>query len=259
VPALIPICTLFGLLIGSFLNVVIARVPDGRSIVRPASACPRCAHELGWWENIPIVSWLLLRAKCHSCGLPISARYPLVEALSAVLFGLVAWRVGWHAVLPAVLFFTGASVALAFIDLDTRRLPNPIVFTTQAAVGVGLVAAALAEHRPGKLVGVAVGAAAASGFLFVLHVIKPAGMGFGDVKYAVAIGAVLGWWGIGTVVVGVMAGFFIGSVVGVAQATRAGKLRGATMPFGPALAMGAVVGILWGSRIVDWYSGLTGP
>lgn len=257
-PALIPICALFGLLIGSFLNVVIARVPDGRSIVRPGSACPRCAHELSWWENIPIASWLLLRAKCRSCHLPISARYPLVEALTGALFALVAWRVGWHPELGAVLFFTAASVALSFIDLDTRRLPNPIVFTTQGAVALGLIVAALAEGRPGKLVGVAVGAASASGFLFVLHVVKPNGMGFGDVKYAVAIGAVLGWWGIGAVTVGVLAGFFIGSIIGVAQAARAGKLRGATMPFGPSLAMGAMVGILWGTAIVDWYQGLLG-
>jgi leader peptidase (prepilin peptidase) / N-methyltransferase len=258
VPPAVPICALFGLLIGSFLNVVIARVPDGRSIVRPGSACPRCAHTLSWWENLPVLSWVLLRARCRSCRLPISARYPLVELLTAVLFGLVAWRVGARWALPAMLFFTAASVALAFIDLDTRRLPDPIVFTTQAAVAIGLVAAALADGTPRKLVGVALGAALASGFLFLLHVAKPGGMGFGDVKYAVAIGAVLGWTGLGNVVVGLMAGFLIGSVIGIAQAVRAGKLRGATMPFGPSLAAGALFALLWGRPLLDWYTGLSG-
>jgi leader peptidase (prepilin peptidase)/N-methyltransferase len=123
-------------------------------------------------------------------------------------------------------------------------------------VAVGLVAAALAEHRPGRLVGVAVGAAVASGLLFVLHVAKPAGMGFGDVKYAVAIGAVLGWWGIATVVIGLFAGFLVGSVIGLTQAVRAGKLRGATMPFGPSLAIGAVAALLWGQPIAHWYTHL---
>ena len=255
-PPLVPISALFGLLIGSFLNVVIARVPDGRSIVRPGSACPRCAHELSWWENLPVVSWAALRARCRACRLPISARYPLVELLTAVLFGLVAWRVGERWALPAMLFFTAASVALAFIDLDTRRLPNPIVFTTQGAVAAGLVGAALADGTPGKLVGVAVGAAAASGFLYLLHVAKPGGMGFGDVKYAVAMGAVLGWFGLGRVAVGLLAGFLAGSVVGVAQAVRAGRLRGATMPFGPALAAGAMFAIVWGQSVIDWYRGL---
>jgi len=251
----VPICALFGLLIGSFLNVVIARVPDGRSIVRPGSACPRCAHELGWWENIPVLSWLLLRARCRSCRLPISARYPLVELLTAVLFALVAWRMGARWALPAVLFFTAASVALSFIDLDTRRLPDPIVFTTLGAVAVGLTAAALADHTPRKLVAVAIGAALASGFLFVLHVAKPGGMGFGDVKYAVAIGAVLGWFGLWHVAVGLLAGFLIGSVIGLVQAAVTGRLRGATMPFGPSLAMGALFAVLWGQHVIDWYSG----
>ena len=251
----VPLCALLGLLIGSFLNVVIARVPDGRSIVRPASACPRCAHELSWWENIPVASWLVLRARCRSCRLPISARYPIVELLAAVLFGLVAWRVGARWVLPAVLFFTAASVALAFIDLDTRRLPNPIVFVTQAAVAVGLTLAAFADHTPGKLVRVAVGAAIASGFLFVLHVAKPGGMGFGDVKYAVAIGAILGWFGLWFVAVGLLAGFLIGSIVGLTQAAIARKLRGATMPFGPSLAAGAIFAVLWGQNVIDWYGG----
>ena len=248
-----PICALFGLLIGSFLNVVIARVPDGRSIVRPASACPRCAHQLSSWENVPVASWLLLRGRCRSCRLPISARYPLVEILTAVLFGLVAWRVGARWALPAVLFFTAASVALAFIDLATRRLPNPIVFVTQGAVAVGLTAAALADHTPRKLVAVAIGAAVASGFLFVLHVAKPGGMGYGDVKYAVAIGAVLGWFGLWHVAVGLLAAFLIGSVVGLAQAAASGKLRGATMPFGPSLAAGALAAVLWGHHVIDWY------
>ena len=253
----IVLCGLFGLLIGSFLNVIIARVPEGRSIVSPASACPRCGHELAAWENIPVVSWLVLRARCRSCQLPISAIYPAVEVLTAITFALVGWRVGWHAPLPAALWFASASIALSAIDLATRRLPNAIVFPTQEAV-VGLLAiGAIAIGEPRRLRDVLLGALLATGFLWVLQRIVPRGMGMGDVKYAVAIGGLLGWWGLGRVAFGIFSGFLIGSVLGLAQAAVTGKLRKATMPFGPALAAGAMLSLLAGGPILDWYRGLS--
>ena len=256
VASLVFVCSLFGLLVGSFLNVVIARVPDGRSVVHPPSACPRCAHQLSWYENVPVFSWLALRARCRSCHLPISPIYPTIELLTAVLFALIAWRVRFTAPLPAALWFVAASVALAAIDVSTRRLPNVIVFPTQEAVTGMLILGALARGEPRRILTVRAGAAAAAGFLWFLRRLVPKGMGMGDVKYAVAIGAMLGWYGLGRVALGVFVGFVIGSVVGVTQAAITGKLRRATIPFGPSLAAGAIVALLAGGPLIDWYRGL---
>ena len=246
---------LFGLLVGSFLNVVIARVPDGRSILRPPSACPRCGHELAPWENIPVVSWLLLRARCHGCGLPISARYPAIEVLDALLWAGLAVRVGWHPQLAAVLFLAAASVALMAIDIEHLRLPNPIVFTTQIAVAVLLVFAAVESHQLDRLATVAGGAALMSGVLLAIHVISPRGMGFGDVKYAVALGAVLGWYGMARVGLGLFLSFLAGAVVGTVVLIVRGRSK--PFPFGPSLAVGTFVAISWGQPIIDWYRGLS--
>jgi leader peptidase (prepilin peptidase)/N-methyltransferase len=253
----VALCALFGLLVGSFLNVVIARVPDGRSVVHPPSACPCCGHVLSAWENVPVLSWLVLRAKCRSCHLPISAIYPAVELLTAVVFALVGWRVGWHAPLPAALWFAAASIALSAIDLATRRLPNTIVFPTQEFVVGVLAIGAIVTGEPRRLRDVLLGAALASGFLWLLRRIVPRGMGMGDVKYAVAIGGLLGWYGLGRVALGIFAGFLLGSIVGVTQAAMTGKLRKATMPFGPALAAGEQRQQRAGGPILHWYRGLS--
>jgi leader peptidase (prepilin peptidase)/N-methyltransferase len=246
---------LFGLLVGSFLNVVIARVPEGRSIVSPPSACPRCGHTLAPWENIPLVSWVVLRAKCHGCGLPISARYPAVELLNALLWAGLAVRVGWHPQLGAVLFLASASVALAAIDIETLRLPNPIVFTTQAAVTVLLVAAAITSHHLDRLATVAGGAALMSGVLFAIHLVSPRGMGFGDVKYAVALGAVLGWYGMARVGLGLFLSFLVGALVGTIVLVVRGRSK--PFPFGPSLAAGTFLALAWGQPIIDWYRNLS--
>src|SRR5450830_2175470 len=135
-----------GLLIGSFLNVVVWRVPRGESIVTPPSACPRCGHPIRARDNVPVLSWLLLRGRCRDCGEPISRRYPLVEAATGAAFGLTAWHFGVSWALPAYLFLAGISVALALIDLDTKRLPNAIVLPSYP---VAILLLAFASWNPG--------------------------------------------------------------------------------------------------------------
>ena len=142
----VAVISLFGILIGSFLNVVIGRVPEGRSVVHPPSACPRCDYQIGPKDNIPILSWMLLRAKCRNCSLPISARYPLIEALTGALFGLTAWRLGWTPELPAVLLFVAGGIALSAIDIEHFRLPNTVVYPLLGLVGLSVLHA-LARNR----------------------------------------------------------------------------------------------------------------
>jgi leader peptidase (prepilin peptidase)/N-methyltransferase len=250
----VTVITLLGLLIGSFLNVVIARVPEGRSVVRPPSACPRCGTMLAWYDNVPLVSWLVLRGRCRTCQTPISARYPLIELLTALLFLLAALTVGLRAELPAVLLFVASGVALSAIDIEHLRLPTPIVYVTLALVTIALVVAALVTHRPSALVTVAAGAAAASAFLFAIAFASPRSMGMGDVRLAAVLGAVLGWYGMGRVALGILLGFLVGSVVGIALSIVRRRLRGVKMPFGPSLIVGTFIALAWGGHVVDWYT-----
>ena len=250
----VTIITLLGLLIGSFLNVVIARVPEGRSVVRPPSACPRCGTTIAWYDNVPLLSWVVLRGRCRTCSVPIPVRYPLVEALTAVLFLVATLAVGLHAQLPAVLAFVAAGVALSFIDVEHMRLPTPIVYTALVLVTVALIVAALVTKRPSALVTVGGGAAAAAAFLFAIAFLSPKAMGMGDVRLAAVLGALLGWYGMGRVALGIMLGFVVGSVVGIALSIVRRRLRGVKMPFGPSLIVGTFIAVAWGGPIVDWYT-----
>jgi leader peptidase (prepilin peptidase)/N-methyltransferase len=246
------VATVMGLLIGSFLNVVIGRVPNGESIVQPPSHCPKCGTTLRAYDNIPVLSWIVLGRKCRTCRAPISAQYPLVEAGTAVLFALVAWRVGAHADLPALLIAAAAFVSLSVIDLQTKRLPDLVVFPSLAMTAVGLVAAAIIDDRFGDLGRAGIGAAIGFGALFVIHVAKPNGMGFGDVKLAALCGLVLGWFGLADLAVGLYAGFVLGAAVGVALMVVGRVRRGVTIPFGPFLAAGTMLTILALGSWADW-------
>ena len=245
-----------GLLIGSFLNVVVWRVPRGTSIVSPPSACPRCGHAIRARDNVPLLSWLLLRGRCRDCGEPISLRYPLVEASTGVLFGLTAWHFGLGWALPAYLYLAATSVALALIDIDTKRLPNAIVLPSYP---VATALLALASWNPGgasdwpALGRALIGGAALYAVYFVLMFIYPAGMGFGDVKLAGVVGLFLGWVGWGALVAGWFAAFLLGGVFSIAllAARRANRKTG--IPFGPWLLLGAAVGIVSGQQIWHWY------
>ncbi|MDQ1425477.1 MAG: leader peptidase (prepilin peptidase) / N-methyltransferase [Acidimicrobiaceae bacterium] len=251
-------CGVLGILIGSFLNVLIHRVPIGESIVSPPSACPNCHTPISPRDNIPIVSWLVLRGRCRHCHTRISARYPFVEALTGALFAVVGARFGFHIIVPAVLVFTAASIALAAIDLEHRRLPDRIVFPTLIMEGALLVLAGLIDHRPRSIAMAAVGAVIAGGFLFVVWFAVPKALGFGDVKYGLVFGALLGWFGLGHVVIGLFLGYLCGSVIGIGMMIVKRKARGLIMPFGPSLALGAWIAALWGTEILDWYRNLLG-
>ncbi|HET7736641.1 MAG TPA: prepilin peptidase [Nocardioidaceae bacterium] len=244
----------FGLLIGSFLNVVIWRVPRGESVIRPPSHCPSCGREVRPRDNIPVLSWLLLRGRCRDCGEGISRRYPLVEVATGVVFVTLALRLGWdNAALPAFLYLGGVSVALWMIDLDVKRLPNVIVLPSYVVAGVLLAAAALGTGDWDRLLRAVIAAAALYGFYFVLAFLYPAGMGFGDVKLAGVLGLYLGWLGWGELIAGGFLAFLFGGVVGIAlmAVRRAG--RKSQIPFGPFMLAGALVAILWGGALTDLY------
>lgn len=247
-------CALLGLLIGSFLNVVIWRVPRGESVVSPPSACPECGHPIRAQDNIPLISWLILRGKCRDCGHPISPRYPLVELGTAITFAVLACRFGPTWELPAYLYFGAIAVALTVIDLDVHRLPNVIVLPSYAVAGLLFLLPAILNPDWDAYMQAWLGAAALFAFYFVLALIYPAGMGFGDVKLAGVLGLYLGWLGWGSLLIGGFLGFVLGGFVGGAlMMARKAKMKTA-IPFGPFMFAGAMIGILWGQELADLYS-----
>ena len=256
-----------GLLIGSFLNVVVYRVPAGMSISSPPSACPGCHAPIKAYDNVPVLSWLALRGRCRSCRTAISARYPVVELATGGFFALVAAVVWpWTAVpteaaplvaalleLIAFLWLAGASVALAIIDVEHHRLPDAIVLPSYA-VGLVLLGAssALSGEWDALLRGV-VGMAALFVFYLALALVKPGAMGLGDVKLAGVLGLWLGWLGWGELVVGAFAAFLLGGLFSVVLlATRRAQRTGG-IPFGPWMLAGAWVGVLVGGIVAASY------
>jgi leader peptidase (prepilin peptidase)/N-methyltransferase len=242
-----------GLVIGSFLNVVIWRVPRGESVVSPPSHCPACGHEVRPRDNIPVLSWLLLRGRCRDCETHISARYPLVEAGTAVVFGVLTLAIGLEPELPAFLYLGAIGVALAMIDIDVKRLPNAIVLPSYLVAAVLLTVAAAVDGRWDDLLRAGLGMVALYAFYFLLALVYPAGMGFGDVKLAGVLGLYLGWLGWAEVITGGFLGFLFGGVVGggLVLVRRAG--RKSMLPFGPFMLAGALVAILWGGALADLY------
>jgi leader peptidase (prepilin peptidase)/N-methyltransferase len=268
---------LFGLLIGSFLNVVIWRLPRGESLAHPASHCPKCDAPLRWYDNIPLLSWVVLRGKCRSCAEQISIRYPAVELATGIFFaGVTFWAIstsptgwldhgapwtGWLSVflaLFAFLYFAAVSVALALIDLDTQKLPNAIVLPTYVVAGALLGISALIVGDLQALLGAVVGMVGLYTAYLILALVYPGGMGFGDVKLAGVIGLYVGWLGWGELAVGAFAAFVFGGIFAVALmlAGRAGKKT--AIPFGPWMLVGCWVGIFIGGDIFAWYLGLFG-
>lgn len=247
----------FGLLVGSFLNVVVHRVPRDQSIVRPRSHCPGCEAEITPRDNIPVVSWLLLRGRCRHCGQPISIRYPVIEIATAALFGVMALRFGWSWALPPFLAFAAVLIAVTAIDLELHRIPTPIVWTG-FVVGVVLLIVATVTAEPRQWWPLArglIGAAACGAAFFLVVLAIPRGMGMGDVRLVTLEGLFLGWLGPALPLVGVFFGFLIGSVVGVGLMVARKAGRKTRIAFGPFLAAGAMVAVLWGQRLVDLYRG----
>ncbi len=254
-PLLIVGCLVLGLVIGSFLNVVIWRVPRGESIVHPPSACPNCRTPIRGYDNIPVLSWLILRGRCRDCGAAISVRYPLVEAGTGVLFAVLAWRFGLSWDLPAFLYFAAVAVALALIDIDVKRLPNVITLPSYAVAGLLLLVPAAVGGRWGDYLTAWLGALALFAFYFLVAFVYPAGMGFGDVKLAGLIGLYLGWLGWGSLLVGAFLGFLLGALFGVALLLLGRGGRKTRIPFGPYMLAGAFLAVIWGQNLADAYVG----
>ena len=272
-------CALMGVagaMIGSFLNVVIHRLPREQSIVFPNSTCPRCHAAIKPYDNIPILSFLILRGQCRSCGARISRRYPAVEALTALLFAVVTWHDGVSFALPFDLAFTASIVALLFIDAEHMILPNAItypgiLFALITRVVVPYIAGpSHFDDLPGlitnfppaypvwlvSLIGAAIGALAGGGSLWLMGFLweKLRGveaMGFGDVKMMFMVGAFLGWR---LTILTILIGAFSGSLAGIAVMLKRGRNLQMMLPFGIFLGIGSIVSLLLGSRIIEWYA-----
>ncbi len=262
---------LFGLLFGSLANVIIWRVPRHESIVTPGSHCPACGTQIRWYDNIPILSWVVLRARCRECGAPISARYPVVEALSGALWLAAAmkWGMSFQTALGITLFYL--LLVLTYIDIDHLRLPNSIVVVL-AGVGVlgvaisqvsgaaglplflggGILATPIGSAAVGFLIGAGISIAMAGGYALVR---KSAGLGMGDIKLL----AVLGIWFGPYVLMVLVIGSILGAVIGLAAAGRRGPSEGPVrVPFGPFLAIAALMVSIWGAQLWTWYAGIAG-
>ena len=271
-PVALVFVTALGAMIGSFLNVVIHRLPREESVVFPSSRCPSCGASIRPYDNVPVLSWLVLRGRCRSCKAGINARYPAVEALTALLFALVLLQQGLTAGLPADLVFTAALVALVFIDAEHMLLPDAI---TLPGIGVALVARALVPNLYGveflrdgimagwpdaglSLANSLLGAAAGGGSLWLVGWLweRARGveaMGLGDVKMMFMVGAYLGW---PLTLVTLFLGVVAGALAGVALMLRRGERDMRMMlPFGIFLGAGAFASLLAGRRLVEWYVG----
>jgi leader peptidase (prepilin peptidase) / N-methyltransferase len=244
------IAGLFGLLVGSFLNVCIFRLPRGTSVVWPASACGSCKRELRWFENIPIVSWLVLRARCARCQAPISAQYPLVEAVTGLLFALVAALTPVEPLLVARLLFVSALIVLFAIDWEHQILPNSI---TLPGIVVGLAfACAGPQGWRASVLGIVLGGGVLYAIAWGYYAVrKEEGLGMGDVKMLAMIGAFLGWK---AVLLTLVLASFSGAVIGVAVISLQRQSMKYAMPFGTFLALGALAAMLAGDPIIAWYA-----
>ena len=240
---------LYGLAIGSFLNVVIYRVPAKLSVVRPGSACPGCHEPISSRDNIPVVSWLALRGRCRNCSMRISARYPGVELLTGVVFVATALRFGWSWTLPAEIIFVAGLVTLSFIDLDHLLLPRVIVYPLGGAVALALVLAAAVQHSWHRLGVAALCAVVEFAVLFTINLISPRSMGFGDVRFGPVIALALGWLGWRYAFIGFLAANLLGALVGIGLIVAKKAGRRTPIPFGVFLSAGAFLTMLFGGAI----------
>jgi leader peptidase (prepilin peptidase) / N-methyltransferase len=245
---------LLGLAVGSFLNVVIWRLPRHESLISPGSHCPSCDVTLRVRDNVPLLSWLALRGRCRSCGASISVRYPVVELVTGLLFAALAVRFRDDAILfVAFAYLAAVGVALGAIDIDIRRLPNALTLPSYVVGLVLLGGDALRHAEYGPLPRALAGMAILYVFYFLLAVIKPGGMGFGDVKLAGVLGLFLGYLGWGQLAAGAFLGFLIGGLAGVAlmAVRRAG--RKTKIPYGPYMIAGALVAVFAGHWLTEAY------
>lgn len=247
---LIGLCALLGLAVGSFLNVVIYRVPRGESIVSPRSACPACGAQIRERDNIPVVSWLVLRGRCRDCGASISPRYPLVELACAALFAGTSARFGYRWDLPAFLVLFAGLLALSCIDIERLLLPKRIVYPlTILVAALLLLAAAVTGHWHAYLIGTLCALGWFAVF-FVMNFISPRILGFGDVRLSLVLGLALGWLGIGYVLLGFFAANVIGAVIGLTLIASKQMSRTDRIPYGVFLALGCAFAVFAGPELL---------
>jgi leader peptidase (prepilin peptidase)/N-methyltransferase len=270
--AVVLLAAVLGLAVGSFLNVVVHRVPNGLSVVAPASACPACGHAIRPRDNVPVVSWLLLRGRCRDCAAPISARYPLVELATAALFAVVAGVTvrGLGAVpdgraaattvvaLVALLYLMAISIALALIDAEVHRLPNAIVLRAYPVLGALLVTSSALSGDWVALGRAGIGLAVLGGAYLLLALAVPGGMGLGDVKLAGVLGMVLAYLGWGPLTVGAFGAFVLGGTFAIGLLVSGRARRGSGVPFGPWMLGGAWLGVFAGQPLLDGYLRIIG-
>ncbi len=249
---------LVGTLVGSFLNVCVYRLPRGQSLVHPGSACPACQAPIPWYDNIPLVSFALLRGACRACGAAISWRYPLIEAANAVGYVILVSHFGleWRTAVYAALFST-LLVATA-IDLSHQIIPDGI---TLPGIGIGLAWSALlavTAADPWRFMDSLLGGLLGGGLFYLVAVVSRGGMGGGDIKLIAMIGTFLGWR---NVLLTIFIAAASGSIVGLGLIAFKGVTRKYPVPFGPFLSLGALVALFWGPAITEWYArlGETGP
>jgi leader peptidase (prepilin peptidase)/N-methyltransferase len=247
---LIGLCTLFGLAVGSFLNVVIYRVPRGESIVTPRSACPSCGAPVRERDNVPVLSWLLLRGRCRDCKERISARYPLVELACAALFAGTAARFGFQWDLPAYLALFAGLLALSCVDIEQMLLPKKIVYPLTLLVLALFLMASLATGQWHNLA--IAGACAAGWFIvfFAMNLISPRLLGFGDVRLSLVLGLALGWLGVSYVLLGFFAANVVGAAAGLTLIATKHMTRSDRIPYGVFLAAGCAVAVFAGPWIL---------
>ena len=272
--AFIVLASVLGLLIGSFLNVVIHRLPkmmerewqlqcaelrnepppelEKFTLIAPRSRCPHCSHAISAIENIPVISYLFLRGRCRACKAPISLRYPLVEILAAVLFGLAAWRFGYSWAALGAMAFCAMSIALAFIDFDTQYLPDDL---TLPLLWVGLLLNLWSSYTSlsSAVIGAIVGYLGLWSVYWGFKLLTgKEGMGYGDFKLLAAIGAWVGWQ---ILPLTILLSSFVGAVVGIAMIVFARHGRDVPIPFGPYLAAAGVIALFWGKPLTQAYLG----
>ena len=241
---------LIGLVAGSFAGVVVDRVPAGGSVIRPPSHCDACGTPLRASDNIPVVSYLALRGRCHHCRSRIPLRVLVTELVTAGVFVLLAFRLPTLWALPAYCVLAAGLVALSAIDLDVRRLPTPVVYWTGAIGAAGLVLASAGSGRWTALASAAIGGAACFAVFFTIFFAVPKGMGFGDVRLATLCGVFLGWLGLRLVPLGILLGFVVAGLPAIALVVLGRATRKSQLPFGPFLAAGTLVGVCFGPAIL---------
>ena len=243
----------FGTIIGSFLNVCIYRIPARQSIVSPGSRCPKCLSEICWYQNIPIISWIVLRGRCANCRIPISVRYPLVEGATGVLFLLVFLRFGWQAATPLYWLFVSALIVVTFIDFDHQIIPDVI---SLPGIPLGFFCSFFIPWVGwlDSLLGILAGGGSLYLVAYIYEALtKKEGMGGGDIKLLAMIGAFLGWKAILPVI---LLSSLLGTLVGIPlmlMQKADGKLA---LPFGPFLAVGALTTLFYGPELMRWYLSL---